>query len=318
MNIATKEFLAEIDALAEARKQEILNSTDSEDFSGAVYYVSADGDDENDGRSPATAWRTLSKVSSFEFSEGDAVRFRRGDVFRGFVKTQSGVKYCAFGAGEKPKFYGWKKDLADPSLWELYDSEKSIWKMTEPILDCGTLVFNDGEAHSRKLIPSYKNGKFVCRDDEERDFDISAEMTCDLDVFSHYDAVMTEKPSKGEDFPIPYLGLGSLGTLYLRCDAGNPGEIYSSIEALPRRHMFMVGSNHDVTIENLCLKYIGTHAISSGGELVKSIHVSNCEIGWVSSGTIPTPPRTSRVGATPTRHATTRFTTTSSTARHTA
>lgn len=32
-------------------------------------------------------------------------------------------------------------------------------------LDVGTLVFNGGEAHSVKLIPSYIRGRFVCRDD---------------------------------------------------------------------------------------------------------------------------------------------------------
>ena len=276
----TKEFLTEIDRLAEARKREILDSPDGGEFSGNVYYVSAEGDDGNDGRSPSSAWKTLGKVSSFEFSEGDTVRFRRGDIFRGFVKTRSGVKYCAYGSGDKPKFYGWEKNLADPGLWELYDPAHHIWKLREPIPDCGTLVFNEGEAHSRKLIPSYKNGRFVCRDDESRDFDISAEMTCNLDIFCLYDEVLTEKPSKGEDFPIPALDFDSLGTLFLRCDAGNPGEFFSSVEALPRRHMFFVGKNHGVTIENLCLKYIGTHAISSGGHVV-SLHVQNCEIGWV-------------------------------------
>ncbi len=280
MKTATKEFLSEIEKIAQKRKEEILDLPDCEVFSGNVYYVSAEGDDANDGKSPERAWKTLKKVSSFDFCEGDNVRFRRGDTFRGFVKTRSGVKYCAFGKGEKPKFHGWEKDLADPALWELYDFEKNIWKMAEPILDCGTLVFDEGDAHSRKLIPSYINGRFVCRDDKEKDFVISDEMTHDLDIFCLYDEKLTEKPSKGEDFPIPALDWESLGTLYLRCDAGNPGEVFSSIEALPRRHMFYVGNDHNVTIENLCLKYIGTHAVSGGGH-VKSLRVEGCEIGWV-------------------------------------
>ena len=127
--IATKEFLTEIDKIAESLKNEIHDLPDSEDFAGAVYYVSAEGDDENDGLSPESAWKTLAKVSSFDFCEGDAVRFRRGDVFRGCVKTRSGVKYCAFGEGEKPKLYGSEKNLANPDLWKIYDSEKNIWKL---------------------------------------------------------------------------------------------------------------------------------------------------------------------------------------------
>ena len=274
-----KNILTEIEKLAEKRKNEILSLPDANTSGGSVYYVSAAGKDENDGRSPASAWKTLERVSSFDFSEGDEVRFRRGDVFRGFVKTRPSIRYCAYGEGEKPRLYGSEKNYADPELWEIYDSEKHIWHLKEKTLDCGTLVFDGGAAHSRKLIPSYRGGRFVCRYDEKREFVISEEMTNDLDVFWKYDAVLTEKPSKGEDFPIPSLDWESRGELYLHCDAGNPGEVFSSIEALARRHMFFVGTNHDVTIENLCIKFVGTHAISAG--TTRSLHVSGCEIGWV-------------------------------------
>jgi hypothetical protein len=48
--------------------------------------------------------------------------------------------------------------------------------------------------------------------------------------------------------------------------------------------MFAIGGNANVRIDNLCLKYIGLHAIAGGGHL-KGLHVSNCEIGWIG-GTI--------------------------------
>jgi len=303
MNTATKEILNKFDRLSAERKRFILGLPDDEDFAGAVYYVSAEGDDENDGKSPESAWRTLAKVSSFDFSAKDTVRFRRGDVFRGFVKTAPYVRYCAYGEGEKPRFYGWNKNLADPALWKIYDKDNCIWKLCENILDCGTLVFNDGAAHSRKLIPSYRDGRFVCRYDESKEFVISREMTRDLDIFCKYDNTLTEKPSKGEDFPIPALDWNSLGELYLRCDAGNPGSVFSSIEALTRRHMFFNSSNPGVSIDNLCLKYIGTHAISAGRGTA-GLHVSGCEIGWVGgaiqhySGTDPNYPEGRRGSVT--------------------
>ncbi len=274
-----KNILSEIEKLAEKRKNEILTLPDAPTSGGCVYYVSADGDDGNDGRSEATPWKTLARVSSFDFTEGDEVRFRRGDIFRGFVKTRPSVKYCAYGEGEKPRLYGSEKNYADPALWEIYDSEKHIWRLTEKTFDCGTLVFNDGEAHSRKLIPSYRGGRFVCRYDEEKEFIISEEMTENLDVFCKIDSVLTEKPSKGEEFPIPALDWESRGELYLRCDGGNPGEVFASIESLARRHMFFVGKNEGVTIENLCIKYVGTHAISAGNTL--NLRVEGCEIGWI-------------------------------------
>ena len=181
--LATKEFLAEIEALSEKRKQEIRNAEDRMEITGNTYYVSGDGDDANDGRTPETAWRTNARVSAAELAPGDGVRFRRGDIFRGTVKTKPGVTYCAYGVGEKPKLYGWDHSLADPTLWTLYDAEHKIWKLNELILDCGTLVFNGGEAHCRKLIPSYLGGQFVCRNDESKLFDMATEMTEDLDLF---------------------------------------------------------------------------------------------------------------------------------------
>lgn len=270
---------AEANRKADELKQTIMGLPDRADFSGTVYYVSADGDDMNNGLTPSGAWKTLKKVSEFEFSAGDAVRFRRGDVFRGFIKTHPGVCYCAYGDGEKPRLYGWEKNLADPDLWEIYDSDKNIWKLTEKILDCGTLVFNEGEKHSRKLIPSYRSGRFCCRYDENREFFVSEEMTEDLDIFCKHDPVFSLNPSKGEDFPVPALSWDTLGELYLRCDAGNPGEVFDSIEALTRRHMFFVGTNENVSVENLCIKYVGTHAISASS--TRGLKVTGCEIGWI-------------------------------------
>lgn len=284
MKQATEAYLAQIEELSEKRKAEILNAKDLISIKGAIYYVSSQGNDENDGRSPETPWKTLSKVSGAELREGDGVLFRRGDVFRGFVETSDGVTYGAYGTGDKPKFYGWDRNLAEPAVWELYDEKHHIWRHTGKILDCGTLVFNEGEAHCRKLIPSYIHGKFVCRDDESRLFDMAAEMTRDLDLVCFYEERLTEKPSKGESFPVPVIDDLSFGDLYLRCDRGNPGEIFSSIEALTKRSMFRVRSHANVTIDNLCLKYIGAHAISAGGERVRGLYVSNCEIGWIGGG----------------------------------
>lgn len=277
-------FLMDVENLAKKRRMEILESTDNVEIKGTSYYISADGCDENSGLSPAESWKSLAKVSSAELLPGDGVLFRRGDIFRGAIITREGVTYAAYGTGEKPRLYGWDRDLADPEMWTLCDREHNIWKMSGTILDPGTLVMNGGEAHCRKLIPSYINGKFVCRDDESRDFVIADEMTRDLDIFWRFDSIMTTQPSKSENFPVPEMGPDSYGELYLRCDRGNPGKVFGSIEALPRRAMFTVGANENVRIDNLCMKYIGLHAVAAGGH-VKGLHVTNCEIGWVG-GTI--------------------------------
>ena len=76
-------------------------------MTGTTYYVSNGGNDQNDGLTPETAWATLARVSEAELCPGDAVRFRRGDLFRGLVQTKPGVGYGAYGEGEKPRIYGW-------------------------------------------------------------------------------------------------------------------------------------------------------------------------------------------------------------------
>ncbi len=279
---ASKEFLRELENLYESRKREIRNTPDkaSESYSGCVYYVSADGNDQNDGLTREGAWATLDRVSAADLQDGDAVLFRRGDLFRGSVQTCAGVTYGAYGSGGKPRLYGSSCSLADKALWELYDEEHHIWRTKDLYLDAGTLVFNDGEEISQKLIPSYKNRHFVCRDDENRDFDVRREMKKDLDLFWEYDARLTEKPSNGEKFPIPLLDRDSKGYLYLRCDRGNPGEVFDSIESLARVHMFAVKGNKNVHIDNLCIKYVGMHGVSANRHSV-GLKVTNCEFGYI-------------------------------------
>lgn len=51
------------------------------EVSAATYYVKPDGNDNADGRSDATAWKTIAKVNSFKFQPGDDVYFKCGGVW---------------------------------------------------------------------------------------------------------------------------------------------------------------------------------------------------------------------------------------------
>ncbi len=50
-------------------------------ISGRSYYVSPEGSDSNDGRSPARPWKTLAKVNAATFKPGDTIRFEGGNTF---------------------------------------------------------------------------------------------------------------------------------------------------------------------------------------------------------------------------------------------
>ena len=58
MQKATKEILAQVDAISEKRIWEIRNTKDEIQVSGTVYYVSNTGNDTNDGLTPQNPWKT--------------------------------------------------------------------------------------------------------------------------------------------------------------------------------------------------------------------------------------------------------------------
>ena len=68
---------------AEEMKKNVLASADPspDTFSGRCYYFSNDGADSNDGLSPQSALKTPGMVEHLPLQRGDAVLFRRGDIF---------------------------------------------------------------------------------------------------------------------------------------------------------------------------------------------------------------------------------------------
>lgn len=81
-------------------------------FSGTTYYVSAAGNDANNGTSPATAWKTYNKAfnairNNRIVRPGDHVLFRRGDVFNYSSSSHLGsarnVLIAAYGTGNRPR-----------------------------------------------------------------------------------------------------------------------------------------------------------------------------------------------------------------------
>ncbi|MFG2644921.1 right-handed parallel beta-helix repeat-containing protein [Streptomyces sp. NPDC048370] len=50
-----------------------------------TFYVSPDGDDENDGLSPEKPWRTLDHANGVRYQPGDRLRLKGGERFRGSV-----------------------------------------------------------------------------------------------------------------------------------------------------------------------------------------------------------------------------------------
>jgi len=275
-------------ATAEARKQEILNNPDSLKCTGTAYYVSNSGSDRNNGKSPKTAWATLDKVNEAQLRPGDGVYFQRGGLWRGQLCAQEGVTYSAYGEGEKPRLYASPENGAGAEKWTLLEGTDNIWVYYKPMMDCGGLVFNEGESYGAKACPWYVDG-FRSPEDPSKPFDVKSELTEDLDFFSQADSILIDGA------PIRMYGAGSaktveyrrykdipypVGELYLRCDQGNPGEVFDSIEFAIGQHL--VRAADQTAFDNLSLKYCGAHAVYGYNS---DFDVTNCEIGWIG-GTI--------------------------------
>lgn len=117
---------------ADEIREKILNTPNTEELyeiKGTKYYVSADGDDQNDGKSPEAAIKSLDKIDALELNEGDAILFRRGDIFRfgRSVVLKSGITYGSYGQGSKPKLYGSPENYAENDTWK--EVLPNIWQI---------------------------------------------------------------------------------------------------------------------------------------------------------------------------------------------
>ncbi len=265
--------LAEVDELAAKRKAEILATPSTEfDIKGTKYYVSNDGNDENDGKSPETAWSTIDKVNSSKsiMNSGDAVYFNRGDMFRGHLSTLAGVTYSAYGEGAKPIIAGSPENGAGEDKWTLLDGTTNIWVYKDKMVDVGGLVVNKGEEDyllEKKVITFFDvaTGKYFHDGAKTQEFDPITELENNMFFNNQGSKDVTT----------------ALGELYLRCDEGNPGKLYNSIEFL-HGSAAVISATNNVTIDNLAIMYGGRHGIGAG--TVNNLIITNCEIGWIGGG----------------------------------
>src|SRR5664279_2400223 len=103
------------------------------------YYISASGSDANSGTSATTPWKTIAKLNSFTgLVSGDAVLFKRGEIFYGSViVNKSGssgnpIVFGAYGTGPNPIITG----FTAVSAWTNLGS--NIWESTSAVSTLST------------------------------------------------------------------------------------------------------------------------------------------------------------------------------------
>ncbi len=237
--------LSDVDAFAMALKEEILNSKTSIIATGLTYYVSNSGNDNNSGKSPENAWATIDKINNTNLFSGSTVLFERGGTWRGNIIVTAEIRFSAYGEGNKPKIYGSPQNYSVKENWKT-TSIPNVYVYDQKIeYDAGVLVFNDGEACSYKKVIGIDGFSGSLN-----------ELKNDLEMYHSIDDKR----------------------VFLYSTEGNPADRYSSIEFCLNIDIIRTKS-HNVSIDNLCIKYGGSlaiHGINRNG-----LKVTNCEIGWI-------------------------------------
>lgn len=255
-NLSADAVRAGIDTVSEQMKKDILGTKNTEDYygdkmTGIKWYVSElHGNDDNDGKTPETAVKTIEGLSKkIRLAKaGTAVLFERGGIYRGHIGTVKGLIYGSYGEGDKPIIIGSSHDYASAEYWEETDVP-NVYRCTEALNNVGIMAFDhDLRAHGNYDALYGNNCIFTV------DVATYADLKEDLEFFS------------------------CANDLYLYSAKGNPGTRFSSIEIGTRTNIIS-GTGTNVIIDNLSLKYGGAHGIGYGS--TNGLTVTNCEFSWI-------------------------------------
>lgn len=214
------------EAEADDLRKKILNAPNTEEIykiTGTKYYVSEDGDDNNDGKSPKKAIKSLDAIEKLQLEKGDAILFERGSIFRfkRMMKLVSGITYGCYGKGTKPALYGSPENYAENDAW--VEVKPNIWKIHFPyeyasgcILDYGMIA---GVQKWDTRFDGMKEDGDYFHDLETKDFYLYSE--------------------------------------------GKPNETFYDIEIMPSMSLIEMRDSKDVVVDNICMKYTAGFAITA-------------------------------------------------------
>ena len=235
-------------------------------YTGTMYYVSAEGDDANDGRSPKTPWRSIAHVNDRSFQPGDGILFRRGDTWREPMKISSSgnadgyITFGAYGDGPRPRLLG----SAQAVDWRPVDGAANVW-------ESATEVPNPFDYYASEIWFEEKDGSVTwgTRQGSGHTGDDNAALLARLK--KEYDAVWIGDPK--------YNGPGHV---YVFATA-NPATLYRAVEAPVHENIIRLNDQDYVAIDSLVLRYgLGRGVYENYGTSKKlaGFIARNCEIGY--------------------------------------
>jgi len=106
------------------------------------YFISNQGNDNHDGRTVNTAWKTIKRINETVLTAGDEILFNRGDLFSGELLIQqsgtaeSPIIIRAYGEGELPILTG----TVTENNWKSEPNNQFVSNINSPVYQ---LFFND-------------------------------------------------------------------------------------------------------------------------------------------------------------------------------
>ena len=296
--------LSRYEVQSDARRSAILSSRTEivrsdtlipgQTYTGTAYYVSPSGKPFNDGLTPETA---VSDPYDVNPVSGDAVFFERGGMWRlsRTLFTQEGVTYSAYGEGAKPILTFSPENGADPDKWQLYysdDTGKKIWKYYRDMREFGSLVL-DEEYMARREYEWWTRDAHLSMDFvyDEEDPDIVKHDVVFTDVKSIEDTLdenltaLGRTDYSGFDYPVQVWANPQYGPLYFRCDEGNPGALYRSIEFTGYGDATdwvcgVVAMAPHAVLDNISVRYSGWASVWTSDLKNEGVVVQNCEVAF--------------------------------------
>ncbi len=271
-NLSGTEIRKGVDVIAEQMKKDILNTPNTADIyadkmKGQTYYISEkNGNDENDGKTPETAWKTPAALGTkVRFPKaGTTFLFERGGVYRGQVPTYHGAIYGSYGTGDKPVLMQSAKNYADPALW-VETEYPNVWKCTEQLINVGVVAFDHDLYDYTESAYDELYGIIM----NPNTYGVTGpESLCgDLQFFSD----------------LPGGNLSTKADFFVYSTDGNPGSRFKSIEIGERVNIFG-GSPKGFTLDNISMKFGGGHGIGFG--TCSDVTVTNCIFSWIGGSVL--------------------------------
>lgn len=248
-------------------------------LSATNYYISNNGNDNNNGLSEETPWQTINKVNATTFNAGDNILFERGGVWREeLIIQQSGtaqnyITYSVYGSGNKPRILGSNRAEA----WT--EVQDNIWESSTELIAPRQRTGHSTTNHPASIFFEEKNGAITWGNMENIHLNNEGapKDICERDRDNGF-SLMDEE----------YDWCWGDNHIYVYCTE-NPGDRYNCVE-VPQRMTAIKMASHNaqeyIKIENLELMFTVKHGVDCGWPMayeLRGLQVLNCHIGFLGT-----------------------------------